>query len=77
MSMTNHPLPDVGAPFDLGLRDGRLLLQFDRASGRGVVETTGTTRFRFAAHDIDMAYGNWTYDLAAATPKSVALVERD
>ena len=28
------PLPDVGAPFIQGLRDRRLMLQFDRASGR-------------------------------------------
>lgn len=29
-----HPLPDVGAPFIQGLRDRRLMLQFDRESGR-------------------------------------------
>jgi len=34
MSPTN-PLPDVGAPFLQGLRDRRLMLQFDRANGRG------------------------------------------
>jgi hypothetical protein len=28
------PLPDVGAPFLQGLRDRRLMLQFDRRSGR-------------------------------------------
>jgi len=33
MSQAN-PLPDVGAPFIQGLRDRRLMLQFDRASGR-------------------------------------------
>jgi uncharacterized OB-fold protein len=33
MSPTN-PLPDVGAPFLQGLRDRRLMLQFDRANGR-------------------------------------------
>ncbi|WP_076999800.1 Zn-ribbon domain-containing OB-fold protein [Variovorax sp. KK3] len=27
-------LPDVGAPFVEGLRDGRLMLQFDRGNGR-------------------------------------------
>lgn len=31
---TTHPRPDVGAPFVEGLREGRLMLQFDRASGR-------------------------------------------
>ncbi len=28
------PLPDVGAPFIQGLRDRRLMLQFDRRNGR-------------------------------------------
>ncbi|UGS37924.1 HtaA domain-containing protein [Capillimicrobium parvum] len=50
---------------------------FDRATGRGVIATTGTTRFRYGAHDIDSAYGAWTYDLAATTPKAVATIERD
>ncbi|MDA7418993.1 OB-fold domain-containing protein [Xenophilus arseniciresistens] len=32
----NHsaPRPDVGAPFVEGLRQGRLMLQFDRSNGR-------------------------------------------
>ena len=31
---TTDLLPDVGAPFFEGLRDGRLMLQFDRSNGR-------------------------------------------
>ncbi len=31
---TTTELPDVGAPFIEGLRDGRLMLQFDRSNGR-------------------------------------------
>ncbi|MDQ7971097.1 MAG: OB-fold domain-containing protein [Rhodocyclaceae bacterium] len=31
---TTPDLPDVGAPFIEGLRDGRLMLQFDRINGR-------------------------------------------
>jgi len=50
---------------------------FDRATGRGVIATTGTTRFRYSAHGIDTAYAGWTYDLAAPAPKAVATVARD
>lgn len=31
---TQAPLPDVGAPFIEGLREHRLMLQFDRGTGR-------------------------------------------
>lgn len=34
MSTTTEIPPDVGAPFVDGLRDGRLMLQFDRGNGR-------------------------------------------
>jgi hypothetical protein len=34
MSETNNALPDVGAPFVRGLRERKLMLQIDKATGR-------------------------------------------
>lgn len=47
---------------------------YDAASRTGVVETSGTVRYRFIGHQIDVALQNWSWDLAA-TPKAVALVK--
>jgi Htaa protein len=49
---------------------------FDPPSGQAVVTTTGNTRFQFSTHGIDLVLADWTYDLAAPTPKAVAAVER-
>ena len=48
---------------------------FDPTTGTGVVETTGTARFSYPAHGIDIAVGRWSFDLAR-TPKAVVTVER-
>ncbi len=47
---------------------------YDAASGTGVVQTSGTVRYRFIGHQIDVALQDWAWDLAA-TPKGVALVK--
>lgn len=47
---------------------------YDAASASAVVTTTGTTRFLYPAHGIDMAFADWTYDLAGTAPKAVATV---
>jgi hypothetical protein len=59
-----------GTSYTLRIHDG----WFDPASGAAVVSTTGTTRFSYRSHSIDMAFSDWAYDLAGATPKAVAKV---
>lgn len=46
---------------------------YDEATDQAVVETSGTTRFRFIGHFIDVALADWSFDLAS-TPKGVSLV---
>jgi hypothetical protein len=59
-----------GTSYTLRIHDG----WFDPASGAAVVSTTGTTRFSYRSHSIDMAFSDWAYDLTGATPKAVAKV---
>lgn len=47
---------------------------YDPARQTAVVKTTGSTRFVFPNHAIDIAFANWTYDLASAAPKAVATI---
>ncbi|OUM00124.1 hypothetical protein A8M77_22470 [Variovorax sp. JS1663] len=86
MSMTNHPLPDVGAPFALGLRDGRLMLQFDRASGRAQFYPRPQSLYSEAGVEWREASGRGTIfaltrsrvgppHLADALPYAMALVQ--
>src|SRR5690606_22118057 len=48
---------------------------YDPASGGTVVETAGSTTFRYPAHSIDMRFADWTWDLAGTTTKAVATVQ--
>jgi hypothetical protein len=59
-----------GATYALPIRGG----WYDPASGTASIVTTGTTRFVYPAHAIDLAFSGWTYDLAGSTPKAVATV---
>jgi hypothetical protein len=49
---------------------------FDKASNGAVVNTGGAADFRFTSHTIDMAFGDFTFDLAASTPKAIVTVVR-
>lgn len=46
---------------------------YDRASGHAVVQTSGTTRFQYLDHQIDVALADWAFDLGA-TPKATTTV---
>ncbi|HWV86931.1 MAG TPA: HtaA domain-containing protein [Capillimicrobium sp.] len=61
-----------GATYTLPITGG----WFDPASGATVVDTAGSTSFRYAERFLDMRFANWTWDLAGAPPKAVATVER-
>ncbi|MDO8214220.1 HtaA domain-containing protein, partial [Conexibacter sp. CPCC 206217] len=47
---------------------------YDRASGRAVVETAGTTHFQFLDHQIDVALSGWAFDLGT-TPKATSAID--
>jgi hypothetical protein len=59
-----------GTTYALPIRSG----WYDAASGSASIVTTGTTRFVYPAHAIDMAFSGWTFDLAGGTPKALAKV---
>jgi len=61
-----------GATYTLPITGG----WYDPASGATVVDTAGSTSFRYAERFLDMRFANWTWDLASPTPKAVATVER-
>ena len=65
-----HPLPDVGAPFFQGLRDRRLMLQFDRANGRAQFYPRPQSLFSEAGVEWRPASGRGT--LFALTQSGVA-----
>jgi hypothetical protein len=49
---------------------------FDASTGRAVIDTTGGSAFRWAGHALDLAFADWTFDLASATPKAIVTVQR-
>jgi hypothetical protein len=49
---------------------------FDPGSGAAVIETAGSSDFRWAGHSLDLSFAGWTFDLASSTPKAVATVQR-
>lgn len=49
---------------------------FDAATRGAVVNTAGASDFRWVGHSLDMSFADWTFDLAAATPKAVVTVQR-
>ena len=86
MNTEDHPLPDVGAPFVRGLREGRLMLQFDRASGRAQFYPRPQSLYGEAGVEWREASGRGTIfaltlsrvglpQLAGAVPYAMALVQ--
>jgi len=80
------PLPDVGAPFLQGLRERRLMLQFDRASGRAQFYPRPQSLFSEAGVEWRPASGRGTIfaltlsqvappQLQHAVPYAMALVQ--
>lgn len=83
-----NPLPDVGAPFLLGLRERRLMLQFDRASGRAQFYPRPQSLYSESGVEWRQATGRGTIfaltlshvappQLEGATPYAMALVRLD
>ena len=49
---------------------------FDAATGGALVATAGATDFRWTSHSLDLSFADWTFDLAAPTPKAVVTAQR-